>query len=83
MKDETHAVLELARRLAREAGALQRERYETEFEVGTKSSAVDLVTEVDRACEALLVETLERERPGDAILAEEGGGQDTEGATWR
>jgi myo-inositol-1(or 4)-monophosphatase len=83
MKDDTRSVLEIARRLAREAGALQRQRYETTIEVGTKSSAVDLVTEVDRACEALLVETLERERPGDAILAEEGGGHDSEGATWR
>jgi myo-inositol-1(or 4)-monophosphatase len=83
MRDETRTVLEIAQRLAREAGAIQRERYGTVIEVGTKSSAVDLVTEVDRACEALLVETLERERPADAILAEEGGGQDAEGATWR
>jgi len=83
MRDETRTVLEIAQRLAREAGAIQRERYDTVIEVGTKSSAVDLVTEVDRACEALLVETLERERPADAVLAEEGGGQDAEGATWR
>jgi myo-inositol-1(or 4)-monophosphatase len=83
MKDEAEEVLELARRMAREAGALQRARYETQLEVGTKSSAVDLVTEVDRACEALLIATLERERPADAILAEEGGGADRDGATWR
>lgn len=83
MRHETSEVLEIARRLAREAGALQKERYETELEVDTKSSAVDLVTEVDRACEALIVDTLGRERPGDAILAEEGGGHDSEGAAWR
>jgi myo-inositol-1(or 4)-monophosphatase len=80
---ETQRVLELATRLAREAGALQRERYETAFEVRTKSASIDLVTEVDHACEALIVDTLARERPGDAILAEEGGGQDRAGAEWR
>ena len=81
--DETAAVLELARRMARQAGALQRDRYETDLRVSTKSSAVDLVTEVDQACEALMVETLARERPADAILAEEGGGRDFAAAPWR
>ena len=64
----------LAERLAREAGAIQRERYETTFRIATKGTPTNLVTEVDHACEELIVETLERERPGDAILAEEGGG---------
>ncbi len=80
---ETERLLALALELARRAGALQRERYETDLEIGTKSAPVDLVTEVDRACEALIVEALEKERPGDAVLAEEGGGRDRAGATWR
>jgi len=80
---ETDRVLELAVRLAREAGAIQREHYETAIEIRTKSASIDLVTEVDHACEAHIVETLARERPEDAILAEEGGGSDREGATWR
>ena len=80
---EAHEVLELARRLALEAGEVQRERYETRFEVRTKSASIDLVTEVDHACEALIVDTLQAERPGDAILAEEGGGEDRAGAPWR
>jgi myo-inositol-1(or 4)-monophosphatase len=80
---ESDELLELALRLARRAGALQRERYETELEVHTKGERINLVTEVDRACEALIVETLARERPGDAVLAEEGGGRDWEGAEWR
>ena len=75
--------LHLATRLAREAGAIQRERYASELRIETKSAAVDLVTEVDRACEALIVEAIERERPGDAILAEEGGGTDHDDAEWR
>jgi len=80
---ETDDILELATRLAREAGALQRARWGTELEIGTKSADVDLVTEVDRACEALIVAGIERARPGDAILAEEGGGHDDASAAWR
>ena len=80
---ETDEILQLAVRLAREAGKIQRERYETDIEIRTKSAAIDLVTEVDEACEKLMVEILGRERPNDAILAEEGGGADREGAAWR
>ena len=80
---ETASVRELAERLARAAGAIQRDRYETNFSVQTKSAAIDLVTEVDHACEALIVDRLNAERPDDAILAEEGGGEDREGADWR
>jgi myo-inositol-1(or 4)-monophosphatase len=83
VSEELSRVLALAERLAREAGALQRERYESRLEIRTKSAAVDLVTEVDHACEALIVEALARERPGDAILAEEGRGSDSDGAPWR
>jgi myo-inositol-1(or 4)-monophosphatase len=80
---ETSEVLALAERLARAAGAIQRERYETDVRIGTKSAAIDLVTEVDHACEALMVETLRAERPDDAVLAEEGRGQDRADAAWR
>ncbi len=83
MADEVAAVHALAMRLAREAGAIQRERYETPLEIGTKSRPIDLVTEVDRACEAHIVATLRRERPGDDILAEEGGAHEDGGAAWR
>src|SRR4030095_7114046 len=69
--------------LARAAGALQRERDETALGVRTKTASIDLVTEVDQACEALIVGALRRERPGDAILAEEGSGEDRPGAEWR
>ncbi|MDJ0848046.1 MAG: inositol monophosphatase family protein [Myxococcota bacterium] len=80
---EAHDVLELARSLARTAGKLQRERYETDIEIRTKSTVIDLVTEVDHACEELVVGGIQRERPDDAILAEEGRGDSRDGATWR
>ena len=40
--------------------------------VGTKSSATDMVTEMDRASEALLVRRLQELRPDDGIVGEEG-----------
>jgi len=80
---ETLEVLDLAITLARRAGAIQRERYETRFDIATKSGPIDLVTEVDRQCEALIVSGIEAARGGDAILAEEGGGEDTPDAEWR
>jgi myo-inositol-1(or 4)-monophosphatase len=80
---ETAAVRDLAVHLARTAGGIQRDRYETEFRVRTKTASIDLVTEVDHACEALIVEALNAERPDDAILAEEGGGEDLDSAEWR
>ena len=39
----------------------------------TKSSPTDVVTEMDRAAEALITERIRAVRPGDAFLAEEGG----------
>ena len=40
---------------------------------GTKSSPTDVVTEMDRAAEAMIAERILAERPGDAFLGEEGG----------
>jgi myo-inositol-1(or 4)-monophosphatase len=83
MTREMEAVLALALRLAREAGAIQKSRYETGFAIGAKSRPVDLVTEVDHACEEHLVVALLRERPDDAVLAEEGRGTDRPDARFR
>ncbi len=80
---ENRETLALAERLARAAGAIQKQRYNTPLEIRTKSSATDLVTEVDRACEELIVNGLAAERPDDAVVAEEGGGCDRADAAWR
>jgi myo-inositol-1(or 4)-monophosphatase len=81
--DEWLAVHDLAVDLARAAGAIQRGRYETDLDIRTKSAAIDLVTEVDHACEAAIVSGIQSARPDDAILAEEGGGDDDPDAPWR
>jgi myo-inositol-1(or 4)-monophosphatase len=41
-------------------------------QIDTKSSLTDMVTEVDRASEALIVGKLHTARPGDGLLGEEG-----------
>jgi myo-inositol-1(or 4)-monophosphatase len=81
--DELDEILDLAVRLARAAGRIQRDRYETRFEVRAKTTPINLVTEVDHACEKLVVEGIAALRPDDAILAEEGGGSDRADAPWR
>jgi myo-inositol-1(or 4)-monophosphatase len=83
MSDEAQALRNLAERLAREAGQIQRESYEGDFDIQTKSASIDLVTDVDRACEKLIVEGIGAEREDDAILAEEGGGTDNSDSEWR
>src|SRR4051794_10535137 len=51
--------------------------------VSTKSTATDMVTEMDHASEALIVAGLERLRPDDGILGEEGHDRTgTSGVRW-
>ncbi|MBD8077977.1 inositol monophosphatase family protein [Cellulosimicrobium arenosum] len=74
----------LADHLARTAGELIRSGRPERVEVAaTKSSAVDVVTRMDRESEAFLRRELAAERPDDAILGEEEGASDgTSGITW-
>lgn len=66
-------LLRLARETALEAGQLLRERSGAVRElVETKSSPTDMVTEVDRASEVLIVARILAARPDDGILGEEG-----------
>jgi len=77
------ALLETARALAREAGALIIEGRRTAEVTGTKSSGVDIVTQMDLATEALLRRRIIELRPHDGILGEEGDDViGTSGITW-
>jgi myo-inositol-1(or 4)-monophosphatase len=64
----------LAARAAAEAGTLVVSRLGRVGRVSSKAAPADLVTEVDRASEELIVGILRAERPGCAVYGEEGGG---------
>lgn len=65
------ARLELAIEIAREVGALQRQWFTEPRTIETKSSAIDLVTDVDRACDVLIRERIASSFPEDGMLTEE------------
>ncbi len=74
----------LAQTVARDAGALLREGLgRVRAAVDTKSSSTDMVTEMDRAAEALIVARLLGARPDDGVLGEEGTDEaGTSGVRW-
>jgi len=82
--DDAHELLGLARELASQAADLQLERLDQErTRVDTKSTVTDAVTEVDRACERLIVDGIRAARSDDAILGEEGADvEGTSGYRW-
>ncbi len=72
---DPHDLLRLAVDLARRAGALARDmRLDAIRQVGTKSTATDVVTAADAAAERLVREELLVARPDDLVLGEEAGG---------
>lgn len=67
------ALRALAEATARETGALLLAHLdEARTDVQTKSTGTDMVSEVDRAAEALIVERLLTARPADGMVGEEG-----------
>ncbi|MFD0266044.1 inositol monophosphatase family protein [Streptomyces sp. NPDC127106] len=95
MTSETHAgpgvpeglaaeLLEVAHEAARAAGALLRDGRPADLAVAaTKSSPIDVVTEMDLAAEKLITDVLERRRPHDGLLGEEGADRrGTSGVRW-
>jgi myo-inositol-1(or 4)-monophosphatase len=68
-------LLAVALDAARAAGGLLLERArEPATGLATKTSRTDLVSDADRAAEALIVEVILAARPDDALVAEEGAG---------
>jgi len=65
-------LLALATDLAYDAGQVHTEGMRSTLRIETKSSPTDLVSQIDRAAERLIVERLAELRPDDALLAEEG-----------
>lgn len=79
------ALRAIAAQAARAAGELLRERFVAggERATGSKSTPTDLVSEADLAAERAIRAVISAQRPGDAILGEEGGEtQEGEGLRW-
>lgn len=74
----------IARDVATEAaGILLAGRARARASATTKSTGTDMVTEVDRASEALITSMLRAARPDDSILGEEGAAvEGTSGVRW-
>ena len=73
----------LAAEAAAVAATLLQAQTGTQLQISAKSSRTDLVTDMDVACEAAIVEFLTARRPGDGIMGEEGSGRDgTSGVRW-
>jgi myo-inositol-1(or 4)-monophosphatase len=75
-------LLDLAISIAKRAGALLQDRP-TQLLIDTKSSDIDIVTQMDRASEKLIVEEILSARPDDGIIGEEGANRPSNsGYTW-
>jgi myo-inositol-1(or 4)-monophosphatase len=77
-------LLEIALEAARRAGALLRDGRPADLGVAaTKTSPIDVVTEMDIAAEKLITSYIGRLRPADGFLGEEGASSEgTSGVRW-
>lgn len=76
-------IYHLALSMAEEVGRIHQERLHMPRTVEAKSSPSDAVTEVDRACEELIVSRIVAARPDDSIVGEEGTNRvGTSGVSW-
>ena len=75
-------LLELAQRIGTEAGALLMDRP-LAFEIESKSTAIDIATQMDTKAEKFIVQSLLAARPDDGIIGEEGSSVESKsGITW-
>ncbi|MGW5652906.1 inositol monophosphatase family protein [Streptomyces humi] len=85
MTDPLHTeLLGLAREAAARAGELLRDGRPADLSVArTKSSPIDVVTEMDIAAEKLITDLISGHRPDDGFLGEEGASSEgTSGVRW-
>src|SRR5690554_3106297 len=64
---------------ARAAARIQQAERDSDLEIETKSTDVDLVTRVDRLCEERIREVIADAHPSHQVLGEEGGDVVAEG----
>lgn len=75
-------ILDLALRIAHEAGVLLINRPAS-WDLTSKTTAIDIATQMDVASEKLIVKAILDARPNDGIIGEEGANREgTSGLTW-
>ncbi|MGB9900943.1 MAG: inositol monophosphatase family protein [Pseudothermotoga sp.] len=62
---------------AKKAGILAKERFDKEHTIDTKTRVSDVVTEVDFACQKIIVDTILKHLPEAKFVLEEGNGDTT------
>ncbi len=79
---DTQQLLDLALKIARQAGELLVDRPAS-WDLTIKSTAIDIATQMDIASEKLIVEGSLSARPEDGIIGEEGASHESKsGVTW-
>ncbi|MEA2452966.1 MAG: monophosphatase [Actinomycetota bacterium] len=80
----SNEILDLAVEAAHSAGSLLLDRFRQPAEgVEAKTTPTDLVSDADKAAEALILDLIGSKRPDDGVLSEEGGGgSSSSGLTW-
>lgn len=76
---ELNRYLQTAILAAREAARIQQAERDSDMQIETKSTDVDLVTRVDRLCEERIRQVIAAEHPTHQVLGEEGGDVTVEG----
>jgi myo-inositol-1(or 4)-monophosphatase len=66
-------LLQVAKKLAHDAGLIALDYQKKAFKIENKSNAFDLVTDADKACEKLIIDTVTKHFPDHSILSEEAG----------
>jgi myo-inositol-1(or 4)-monophosphatase len=75
-------LLELAKKVGAEAAALLMDRPPA-FEIEEKTTAIDIVTQMDKKAETFIVQSILAARPDDGMIGEEGADiESTSGITW-
>ena len=72
-KSVSESFRDVAVEAARQAGAFLRSRFGTRPAVSYKGSPTNLVTEMDRGAEVIILDAIRRRFPGHSVLAEESG----------
>jgi myo-inositol-1(or 4)-monophosphatase len=72
MREMLDNLLDIAKHAARVAATIHSSRRRAGLSVHTKSSSIDLVTEIDRESEREIVTVIRSARPDDSIVGEEG-----------